>query len=422
MAGPGRVHKERACRWRPASPRSCGPRGCLWPMPITATRPLAGQDARHGPAQRRRRGGAPARCSKRALPRPGFGGPWRWRGRGSKGVAGDCSRASSQCRQCPSMSASLPVSPPTRRAPHRAGHFRAAACGGPGHGCRMLAVAAPVALRCARGASWKAARVPTPPCCSSSRPNSRPACCPAPRARQPFVVVDRDPGPASPASPCSSAPSLSSCPWDLQTFGGMAGTCLPGASACAMAEPGHCFPSATPAPPSPLAGGWALARYPRAARAWLVAVVLLSAQLYGVGQLLRGAHYPATPAGKDLLGRDGGGAGQPASSVWRVKTPFSGAQHFSSGDSASNLGSLRPPHVAENERRSAPDGALDVGAGGLRALVLWTVVGATWFLRTYLGQITRGPGALHLQHGGLDYADPSACCGVASAACWPCCC
>jgi hypothetical protein len=43
---------------------------------------------------------------------------------------------------------------------------------------------------------------------------------------------------------------------------------------------------------------------------------------------------------------------------------------------------------------------------GLGLLVLWMVVGATWFLRTYLGPVTWDQVLFHLQHGGLDYADP----------------
>jgi len=39
-------------------------------------------------------------------------------------------------------------------------------------------------------------------------------------------------------------------------------------------------------------------------------------------------------------------------------------------------------------------------------LLLWTVVGATWFLRTYLGLVTPDQVLFHLQNGGLDYADP----------------
>lgn len=39
-------------------------------------------------------------------------------------------------------------------------------------------------------------------------------------------------------------------------------------------------------------------------------------------------------------------------------------------------------------------------------LLLWTVVGTSWFLRTYLGLVTADQVLYHLQNGGLDYADP----------------
>ena len=38
--------------------------------------------------------------------------------------------------------------------------------------------------------------------------------------------------------------------------------------------------------------------------------------------------------------------------------------------------------------------------------LLWTVVGAAWFLRTYLGPVTLDQVLFHLHNGGLDYADP----------------
>lgn len=38
--------------------------------------------------------------------------------------------------------------------------------------------------------------------------------------------------------------------------------------------------------------------------------------------------------------------------------------------------------------------------------LLWAVVGATWFLRKYLGPVTPDQVLFHLQFGGLDYADP----------------
>lgn len=38
--------------------------------------------------------------------------------------------------------------------------------------------------------------------------------------------------------------------------------------------------------------------------------------------------------------------------------------------------------------------------------LLWSIVGASWFLRTYLGLVTADQVLYHLQNGGLDYADP----------------
>lgn len=39
-------------------------------------------------------------------------------------------------------------------------------------------------------------------------------------------------------------------------------------------------------------------------------------------------------------------------------------------------------------------------------LLLWAIVGTSWFLRTYLGLVTTDQVLYHLQNGGLDYADP----------------
>jgi phosphoglycerol transferase len=46
------------------------------------------------------------------------------------------------------------------------------------------------------------------------------------------------------------------------------------------------------------------------------------------------------------------------------------------------------------------------GLAGALVFALWAIVGATWFLRTYLGLVTPDQVLFHLQHGGLDYADP----------------
>lgn len=88
--------------------------------------------------------------------------------------------------------------------------------------------------------------------------------------------------------------SLTSCPWDLQVFGGVAEYVSHWRWGQRDGGGGHCFPSGhASAAFGFLAGYWALARaYPRAARAWLGGVLVLGL-IYGVGQMLRGAHYPS---------------------------------------------------------------------------------------------------------------------------------
>lgn len=88
--------------------------------------------------------------------------------------------------------------------------------------------------------------------------------------------------------------SLTSCPWDLAEFGGAAQYVSHWALGERDGGGGHCFPSGhASAAFSYLAGGWALARaYPKAAWAWVAVVVGLGV-VYGLGQMVRGAHYPS---------------------------------------------------------------------------------------------------------------------------------
>ena len=88
--------------------------------------------------------------------------------------------------------------------------------------------------------------------------------------------------------------SLTSCPWDLAEFGGVAHYVSHWVLGMRDGGGGHCFPSGhASAAFAYLSGGWALARaYPRAARAWVLACVGLGV-VYGLGQMLRGAHYPS---------------------------------------------------------------------------------------------------------------------------------
>ncbi|HEY9108309.1 MAG TPA: phosphatase PAP2 family protein [Roseateles sp.] len=93
---------------------------------------------------------------------------------------------------------------------------------------------------------------------------------------------------------CIKRVSLTSCPWDLHEFGGAARYVSHWAFGRHDGGGGHCFPSGhASAAFAFLSGGWVLARaYPRLARAWLVGVISLGA-VYGIGQMLRGAHYPS---------------------------------------------------------------------------------------------------------------------------------
>ncbi len=88
--------------------------------------------------------------------------------------------------------------------------------------------------------------------------------------------------------------SVTSCPWDLAEFGGTAHYISHWAFGLRDGGGGHCFPSGhASAAFAFLGGGCVLARaYPRAARAWLAGVISLGV-VYGIGQMLRGAHYPS---------------------------------------------------------------------------------------------------------------------------------
>lgn len=88
--------------------------------------------------------------------------------------------------------------------------------------------------------------------------------------------------------------SLTSCPWDLAEFGGAAQYVSHWSFGVHDGGGGHCFPSGhASAAFAYLAGGFALSRaYPRPALAWGLAVVVLGV-VYGVGQMVRGAHYPS---------------------------------------------------------------------------------------------------------------------------------
>lgn len=86
--------------------------------------------------------------------------------------------------------------------------------------------------------------------------------------------------------------SLTSCPWSLAEFGGVADHVSHWALGVRDHGPGGCFPSGHAASAAAFFSGWFVLRRhrPRAARWWLAAVLALTAA-YGWAQLARGAHY-----------------------------------------------------------------------------------------------------------------------------------
>jgi membrane-associated PAP2 superfamily phosphatase len=88
--------------------------------------------------------------------------------------------------------------------------------------------------------------------------------------------------------------SLTSCPWSLTAFGGAARYVSHWQLGVTDGGGGGCFPSGhASAAFSFLSGYFALReRHPVAARRWLAAVVGLGL-VFGIGQMLRGAHYPS---------------------------------------------------------------------------------------------------------------------------------
>ncbi len=86
--------------------------------------------------------------------------------------------------------------------------------------------------------------------------------------------------------------SLSSCPWDLQAFGGTARYVSHWRWGVADGGGGHCFPAGHASTAFSFLAGWFWLRpwAPHAARWWL-ALALLAGLVFGVVQMARGAHY-----------------------------------------------------------------------------------------------------------------------------------
>lgn len=88
--------------------------------------------------------------------------------------------------------------------------------------------------------------------------------------------------------------SPTSCPWDLVDFGGPAHYLSHWRLGVADGGPGRCFPSGHATAAFGFLSGYVVLRNsrPHLARWWLAGVLVLGL-IYGVAQLMRGAHYPS---------------------------------------------------------------------------------------------------------------------------------
>lgn len=88
--------------------------------------------------------------------------------------------------------------------------------------------------------------------------------------------------------------STTSCPWDLAEFGGRAQHLSHWAFGRPDGGPGRCFPAGHASGAFSFFAAWFVLRQPapRAAKGWLLGVCLVGA-LFGIAQLVRGAHYPS---------------------------------------------------------------------------------------------------------------------------------
>jgi membrane-associated PAP2 superfamily phosphatase len=96
------------------------------------------------------------------------------------------------------------------------------------------------------------------------------------------------------AVPALKRLSLTSCPWDLAEFGGVAHYVSHWVPGLSDGGAGHCFPSGHAVAAFAFLGLYFQWRdlNPRRARAWLLGV-LATGLAFGGAQLVRGAHYPS---------------------------------------------------------------------------------------------------------------------------------
>ena len=121
--------------------------------------------------------------------------------------------------------------------------------------------------------------------------------------------------------------SATSCPWDLQAFGGVARHVSHWAWGLDDGGPGKCFPAGHASAAFAYLGGWFVFRRvsPRLAWYWLV-VALLAGFALGLGQQMRGAHYMSHTLWTAWICWTVGLAGDALASWWRARAPAVGLE------------------------------------------------------------------------------------------------
>ena len=116
--------------------------------------------------------------------------------------------------------------------------------------------------------------------------------------------------------------SATSCPWDLQAFGGVARHVSHWAWGADDGGPGKCFPAGHASAAFAYLGGWFAFRRssPRLAWRWL-AVAAAAGVALGWGQQLRGAHYLSHTLWTAWLCWSVGLLIDAAVSLWRSRSP-----------------------------------------------------------------------------------------------------
>lgn len=116
--------------------------------------------------------------------------------------------------------------------------------------------------------------------------------------------------------------SATSCPWDLQAFGGVARHVSHWDWGVGDGGPGKCFPAGHASAAFAYLGGWFVFRRlsPRFAWGWL-AVALLAGFALGLGQQLRGAHYMSHTLWTAWICWTVGLAGDAVAAWWRARSP-----------------------------------------------------------------------------------------------------